>query len=171
MRLHRRRPSRDGANSKSPSAGQALVELALVATVLITLFASAFDLGRVFYAYITISNAARAGALQASITPDSFKSQDCAANTWDATNAVVCAVEHETAGSLISITHSQITVTCSGASTTCSATPQAGTRSEVAIATSFSPITPFISAIVGPTVSVSSAAVADQVALPSPLLP
>jgi Flp pilus assembly protein TadG len=172
FRRYRHRLRRDGARSVPPSAGQALVEMALIATVLLTLFASAFDLGRVFYAHITVSNAARAGALQASITPNAFKAQDCAANTWDATNAVICAIEHETAGSLTSISSGQITVSCvtaGGAAATCSATPQAGIRSKVAITTTFAPITPFISAIVGSNVAVSSAAFADQVALPSPL--
>lgn len=174
LRRYRGRPPRDGASSVAPSAGQALVELALVSIVLLTLFASAFDLGRVFYGYITVSNAARAGALQASITPSAFKAQDCAANTWDATNAIICAVQHETAGSLMSIAYGQITVSCvnaGGTAASCSAKPQAAIRSKVAIISSFAPITPLISAIVGSTVAVSSTAFADQVALPSPLLP
>ena len=53
------------------SRGQALAEFALIAVVLLFIFGTALDLGRIFYADITIENAARAGALQAARTPNS----------------------------------------------------------------------------------------------------
>ncbi len=68
--LHRYRRHIDRA-----SQGQALAEFALIAVVLLLLFGTALDLGRVFYANITIENAARAGALQASKTPNSFQNR------------------------------------------------------------------------------------------------
>jgi hypothetical protein len=45
--------------------GQALVELALVVPMLFFLSLAAIDLGRVFYSLITVTNAARAGAMEA----------------------------------------------------------------------------------------------------------
>lgn len=48
------------------SRGQGLVELALILPVMLLLLLGALDLGRVFYAQITINNAAREGALVAS---------------------------------------------------------------------------------------------------------
>jgi hypothetical protein len=45
--------------------GQALVELALVVPILFFLSLAAIDLGRVFYSLITVTNAARASAMEA----------------------------------------------------------------------------------------------------------
>ena len=51
------------------SRGQAIVELALILPVMLILVAGAIDLGRVFYSTITLANAAREGALEASADP------------------------------------------------------------------------------------------------------
>ena len=45
--------------------GQSLVEFALILPVFLVFFAATLDLGRVFYANITLNNAAREGAFQA----------------------------------------------------------------------------------------------------------
>lgn len=155
------------------SRGQALVELALVSTILVLLLASAFDLGRLFYTTITISGAARAGALQAAVTPNSYKSQDCAANAWDASNAIVCAVQDETASSLVHITYKQITVTCQDfagdAVAPCPSAPASNVRSNVTVTASMPLLTPVLQAILGSSVPVSSSALSDQKALPPPV--
>jgi hypothetical protein len=49
--------------------GQSLVEFALVAPILLLIFAGAADLGRAFYAYVAIENAAKEGALYGSRVP------------------------------------------------------------------------------------------------------
>ena len=49
--------------------GQSLVELVLCLPLLILIFMGVFDLGRVFNAYIVISNAAREGANYGSLHP------------------------------------------------------------------------------------------------------
>ena len=46
------------------SAGQALVELALVTPIMLILLLAAIDLGRIYYAQITVANAARSGAYE-----------------------------------------------------------------------------------------------------------
>jgi len=47
---------------QSKSAGQALVEFALVIPVMLLMLAIAIDFGRLFFSYIEITNAAREGA-------------------------------------------------------------------------------------------------------------
>lgn len=50
--------------------GQSLVELALLVPVLILILIGIIDFGRVFNAYITITNAAREGARYGAMHPD-----------------------------------------------------------------------------------------------------
>ena len=49
--------------------GQAVLETALITVVLLLLFAGAIDVGRMFYHYIAVTNAAREGARMASRLP------------------------------------------------------------------------------------------------------
>ncbi len=53
-----------------PSRGQSLVELALVTPVLFLLMLGILDFARVFFSYVTVSNAARTGARYVSVYPD-----------------------------------------------------------------------------------------------------
>ena len=82
--------------------GQALVELALVLILLAMLIFGALDLGRGFFAYITITNAARNGARYGTM------------NVVDPTNttAVKAAVVYEANNSGITITNSNVNVIC-----------------------------------------------------------
>ena len=50
-------------------SGQAVLETALITVVLLLLFAGAIDVGRMFYHYIAVTNAAREGARMASRLP------------------------------------------------------------------------------------------------------
>jgi len=50
--------------------GQSLAEFAIVLPVLLILVLGSIDLGRLFFAYISVSNAARIGAQYASASPD-----------------------------------------------------------------------------------------------------
>ena len=90
------------------SHGQALAEFALIAVVLLMIFGTALDLGRVFYADITIENAARAGALQAAKTPNSFQNAGCDY----ATNKIGCATINESRGSFVVISGNDISSNC-----------------------------------------------------------
>lgn len=49
--------------------GQALVELAIMLPILLIILLGVIDFGRVFYAYVTITNAAREGARYGSLHP------------------------------------------------------------------------------------------------------
>ncbi len=56
---------------KFEQSGQSLTEFALVLVFLLTLLAGVFDLGRGFFAYMIIRDAAQEGAVYASIAPKS----------------------------------------------------------------------------------------------------
>ncbi len=122
--------------------GQSLVEFALVVPVLLLLVAATLDLGRVFYATITLNNAAREGALQAAQKPDSFQSgQPC--NTTS--NLVVCRVQLEAKDSMIAIADGSIDMDCS-----VSGCPkQSGSYVTVSVEGTFRLLTPLLSAIFG----------------------
>ena len=144
-RLRRRRPNRPA------SRGQALVELALIAPVLFLLIGGALDLGRLFYARITVSNAAREGAIEASVNPTSFQSnQNC--NTTS--NRIMCRVLQETSGSFINVTKADVAVSCSPSS--CAAV--VGNNVTVTVTGHFTLLTGILSPIIGSNLTFSSAA-------------
>src|SRR5437667_6160285 len=57
-------------NSKFKRRGQALVEMALMGTLLGMLLAGAVDLGRAYYTAVVVTNMAGEGAAYAAINPD-----------------------------------------------------------------------------------------------------
>lgn len=98
-RRHRHRPR-----------GQSLVELALILPVMMLLVAATLDLGRVFYSQITISGAAREGAMQAARTPTSFVANTACNKT---TNKVMCRVTNESNGSFVTVVPADVSLACS----------------------------------------------------------
>jgi Flp pilus assembly protein TadG len=148
------------------SPGQALAEFALIAVILMLLFGTVFDLGRVFYANITIENAARAGALQAAKTPDSFTTGACDYTT----NKIGCAAINESRGSLVTITGTNVSATCedmAGSVVACADTPQPATRSRVTVTKTFNFLMPIFAAFFGgQTIDLSANVAADQEKLP-----
>ncbi len=75
--------------------GQALVELAIILPVLLVLVLAAIDLGRIFFAQITVANSAREGAYEASYGGSYVANAACGAS-----NTVMCAILNEAQGSL-----------------------------------------------------------------------
>ncbi len=150
------------AHHRNRTLGQSLVEFALVLPVFLLFFAAALDLGRVFYANITLNNAAREGAFQAAITPDLYiENQACD----QATNRVVCRIQNETAGSMIAIAPTDIDVTCSAPG--CSKT--VGSLVTVEVRGKFRLITPLLSVVFGgQDLDLTSSAVAQIEYLPDP---
>jgi hypothetical protein len=55
--------------NRSAQGGQSLAEFALVVPILLTLVLFALDMGRLFYAYVTIQDAARVAASYAGANP------------------------------------------------------------------------------------------------------
>jgi Flp pilus assembly protein TadG len=124
--------------------GQSIVELALILPILLLLVAAAIDLGRVFYSQITISNAAREGALEAAKNPDSFQSGAACDAT---TNRVMCRVVNESTGSFITVRPADVAMAC--APSPCPATPVLGNMVEVTVDADFELITPILSSFIG----------------------
>lgn len=103
-RLRRHRATR--------SRGQSLVEFALILPVFMLFFATTLDLGRLAMAQLSLSNAAREGAFQASTTPASFDNT-LPCPTDGLSNLVVCRVQLEAKSSGVAIAPSDISLTCS----------------------------------------------------------
>jgi Flp pilus assembly protein TadG len=135
--------------------GQSLVEFALILPIMMVFLAAVLDLGRVFYATISLNNAAREGAFQAAETPASFdQGQPC--NT--ATNMVTCRVQLEAKGSAITIAADDITMSCSASG----CPEQAGSRVTVGVTGEFRLLTPLLSIVFGgQTIPMSAAATAQ----------
>jgi Flp pilus assembly protein TadG len=130
-------PGRSGSGQR----GQALVELALVTPILLLLLLAAVDLGRVFYAQIAVTNAAREGAMVAALTPDSFR----AGAACDAeTNAVTCAATREGQGGFVTVEPGDVAVTCDP-----SCAKSYGNEVTVTVTGHFQLITPLLWAFTG----------------------
>ncbi len=123
------------------SRGQALVELALVTPILVLLFAAALDLGRIFYSDITITNAAREGALEASKNPTSWQANSPCSKT---TNRVMCRVVNEASGSFVTVVPADVAMSCAP-----SCTAALGNIVTVSVNGHFSLITPILAAFTG----------------------
>jgi len=147
--------------SRRARRGQALLEFALVLPIFLVFLAAVLDLGRVFYANISLTNAAREGAFQASQTPDLYDDgQPC--NT--ATNLVVCRIQLEAKGSSVTIDPADIDMSCSKPG--CPA--QAGSMVTIEVGGTFQLVTPLLSAIFGgQTVDLHSSATAQVEYLPN----
>lgn len=155
-----RRPDR-----RRKSRGQSLVELALILPVMFVFLAAALDLGRIFYAQISLRNAAREGAMQAAKTPASFVED----NACDpATNLVVCRVILEAKGGSLTIAPTDIDMTCSIAG----CPRQAGSTVRIDVRGRFAMVTPLLSAVFGgQTLDFSSTAIAQVEYYPDPVVP
>lgn len=58
------------------STGQSLVEFAIILPILLLLLLAAFDVGRMYFAFVAIQNAAGEGALYAAINPKCITAAD-----------------------------------------------------------------------------------------------
>jgi Flp pilus assembly protein TadG len=65
-------PNGSKSNLFKQQSGQSLIEFALILPLMVLVIAGIFDLGRAFYASITITNAAREGARYGTLHPDKF---------------------------------------------------------------------------------------------------
>ena len=149
IQRHRRRPR---------SRGQSIVELALILPVLMLLVAATLDLGRIFYSQITVSNAAREGAVEASSNPTSFIA-DTACNTT--TNRVMCRVINEAKGSFVTVSTSDVAMTCSP-----SCTSGSGHTATVTVTGHFRLLTPLMAAFTGGQDLTFRSSAAVQIATP-----
>ena len=105
-----RSPLRRIANTRS--RGQALVELALIAPVMLLLLGGAVDLGRLFYSQVTIADSAREGVMWAVQHPGSWTKRcdptDTRAPNAANPNQVVCHAMNETAKGFVQVKASDV---------------------------------------------------------------
>jgi Flp pilus assembly protein TadG len=155
------RAAAERTRARRRTRGQSLVELALITPVLALLFLATIDLGRLFYSQITVTNSAREGALEAAASPTSFL-----AGTCDTDNSrVVCAAVNEARNSFVTISESDVTLTC-----TPGCTKTYGVKATVTVSGHFRLLTPLMSAFTGgEDVTLTSTATSDVIIRPVPI--
>jgi Flp pilus assembly protein TadG len=144
----------------SRTRGQSLVEFALILPLFLVFVAACLDLGRVFYANISLNNAAREGAMQAAADHATFV-QDGPCDPVN--NNIVCRVQIESKGSAVTIASTDITRTCSIAG----CPRAAGSTTTVTVRGTFQLVTPLLSVVFGgQTLHLTSSATAQIEYLP-----
>ncbi|HEY8198437.1 MAG TPA: TadE/TadG family type IV pilus assembly protein, partial [Candidatus Limnocylindrales bacterium] len=150
--------------------------MAIVAPVLLLLLAAALDLGRLFYSQITITNAAREGAMAAAQDPTKFQpGQACAMPSHGPdTNRVNCAVGNESSSSFVTIAASDVSMACDGVTVTTPAQiaanchPALGHSVAVTVTGHFSLVTPILAIFTGgQDITLSSTALAVPQEVPT----
>jgi Flp pilus assembly protein TadG len=114
---------------KRKQVGQSLVEFALLLPILLLILAGVLDLGRMFYSYVAVTDAAAEGASYAAIYPND-------------TTGILDRVQ-SASGGLVVIDRSLVSVSCPSCPTIAT-----GDRITVTVVYSYTLATPFISAIV-----------------------
>ena len=163
--VHPRPPGLPGRRA-SRSQGQAIVELALILPVFLILIASALDLGRLFYAQISVNDAAREAALEASRNPTSFIPNTACTSANKENNRVMCRATNEARGSFVTVAPADVTMACS--TSPCPTTPVLGQTVSVTVTGHFRLITPLLAFIFGgQDTSFASTASAQLLATPT----
>jgi Flp pilus assembly protein TadG len=127
-----------------------MVEFALILPVLMLLFATTLDLGRLALAELSVENAAREGAFQAAKTPaDINNTQPCPADA--SSNKVICRVQLEAKNSGVTIAPGDVSVSCS-----VSGCPKGlGNQVTVAVVGHFQLLTPILAPFFGGSTAVT----------------
>jgi Flp pilus assembly protein TadG len=143
------------------SRGQALVELALIVPVLALLLLATLDLGRLYYSTITVTNAAREAALEATVNPSSYTAGTCD----PVTSSIVCAAVNEARNSWVTVAPADVVASCNP-----SCSKAYGNEVTVTVTGHFDLLTPLIGAFTGgQNVTLSSTAKAEVIEVPVPL--
>jgi Flp pilus assembly protein TadG len=126
--------------------GQSMVEMALMMTVLLVVLSAVLDLGRGFFSFIAIQNAAAEGALYAAINP---LCRD--ANTPGCTNPnnVVFRTQNESPDGLVDKQKMAISVSCNDGDTCGSSALVEGQPITVTVLYQFQMLGPFSAAVPG----------------------
>lgn len=126
--------------------------------VFMVLLAAALDLGRMFYSTVSLTNAAREGALEAAVNPTSYlPGQPCD----KVLNRVMCRVQNEASGTFVTVAPSDVSMTCSPA-----CAKGIGNTVTVTVNGHFSLVTPILAAFTGGTQITLTEAVSAQISTP-----
>ncbi len=94
--------------------GQSMVEMALMMTILLVVLSAVLDLGRGFFSFIAIQNAAAEGALYAAINP---RCRDASIPGCTNPNNVVFRTQNESPDGLVDKQKMAISVSCDDGAT------------------------------------------------------
>ncbi len=101
--------NKNGFPNLQAERGQSMVEMALMMVILLTILSAVLDLGRGFFSFIAIQNAAGEGALYAAINPN------CPVDTGSAecggVNNVEFRAKHESPSGLVDVNRMTVRVT------------------------------------------------------------
>jgi hypothetical protein len=147
--------------------GQSLAEFVLILPVLLLLLLTAIDLGRLMYAQITITNAAKEGALVAS-QGGSFQSGLACSSS----NSVMCGVLTEAKGGFVEVDRTKVEL----APAVCDKNaqfPPTGSPPDVAVSVEapFHIMTPIIGDILGSNLTLRATAEAQCLVVPAVTYP
>ena len=95
-------------------SGQSMVEMALMMTMLLVILSAVLDLGRGFFSFIAIQNAAAEGALYAAINP---RCRDASVTGCGNPNNVVFRAQNESPSGLVDKARMSISVSCDDGAT------------------------------------------------------
>ena len=157
--LSRRSSARDSAR------GQALVEFALVAPVMLVIMLLAVDFGRLFFTYVAVNNAAREGAFYAATHASDW---DYNQTTFESNVARAAANEANVQGQggegALSVTAPTCFEPTSGTTMACNTAANfaagSGNRVSVSASRPFTFLTPLIGDVVGGQLTLSASATA-----------
>jgi PKD repeat protein len=149
------------------ASGQSLVEFALIVPVMLILLLTALDLGRLMYSQITVTNAAKEGALVASQGGTFQANQNCSD-----TNTIMCGVLTEAKGGFVEVDKTKVAV----APALCDKNamyPPGGPPPNVSVTvtTPFKVITPIIGDFLGSSVILTGVAQAQCLVVPQVTFP
>jgi hypothetical protein len=137
------------------SAGQSLTELALVLPVILLIVLVAIDFGRVFFGYVTLTNATRIGANYAASHPTAWGTPGDAAQRDEYEELILRDTDLANC-ELVGGTPPAPTFTDGSDTATPDSSTDVGDRVDVSLSCTFKPLTPIVSAVVGNNVVMSA---------------
>ena len=140
------------ARLNTEERGQSLVEFAFSMTFLLILLVGIVDLGRAFFTYMALRDAAQEGALYGSTTPTS--TSDIEARVWNSSSLLQTLADDDSA-------NTNVAVTIIGSACT-------GNGIQVTVSYDNFPITmPFVGTIIGRQIVPISASITDTILSPA----
>ena len=124
--------------------GQSMVEMALSMTMLLVILSAVLDLGRGFFSFIAIQNAAAEGALYAAINP---RCRDATMTGCGDPNNVVFRTRHESPDGLVDKQKMTIGVSCDDGTACGESVLIEGSPITVTVVYQFQMLGPFSSAV------------------------
>ena len=126
-----------GSSDLEENRGQSLVEFVLLLPVLLIILAGLLDLGRLYFAYVAVTDAAAEGAAYAALFFPPTESTNCPPDSD------ICRAAREASAGLVQLDQAEITVDCP----TCP-DPASGDAVTVRVVYPFTLVTPIVEAMV-----------------------